>query len=75
MMHMAQVLADNNFGDTRTSDGLAGPMALLLIVVLSVATVFLVRNMNSRLKRLPDTFESASMGDGTQSDQKTAATD
>jgi hypothetical protein len=52
---MASVLAQNNFGDTM-SDGLAGPMGLLIIVLLAIATVFLIRNMNSRLRRLPDKF-------------------
>ena len=49
---MATVFAQNNFGDTM-SDGLAGPMGLLIIVLLAIATVFLIRNMNSRLRRLP----------------------
>ncbi len=48
-------VAVNNFGDTR-SGGLAGPMALLVIVLLAVATALLVRNMNTRLRRLPDRF-------------------
>jgi hypothetical protein len=47
--------AVNNFGDTR-SGGLAGPMALLIIVLLAIATVLLIRNMNTRLRRLPDHF-------------------
>jgi hypothetical protein len=51
----AEVLATNNFGDTR-SGGLAGPMALLIILLLAGATVFLIRNMNARLRRLPDRF-------------------
>jgi len=55
MLTIADVLAVNNFGDTR-SGGLAGPMGLLLIIVLGTATVLLIRNMNSRLKRLPERF-------------------
>ncbi|MFC0508093.1 hypothetical protein [Micromonospora costi] len=55
MLTAAQVLAENNFGDTRTG-GLAGPMGLFLILVLSAATVLLIRNMNARLRRLPDRF-------------------
>ena len=51
-------LAVNNFGDTR-SGGLAGPMGLFVIVLLSVATVLLIRNMNKRLRRLPDSFPDA----------------
>ena len=48
--------AVNNFGDTR-SGGLAGPMGLFIIVLMSIATVLLIRNMNKRLRRLPDSFE------------------
>jgi len=47
--------AVNNFGDTR-SGGLAGPMGLFVIVMLCIATVLLIRNMNKRLRRLPDSF-------------------
>ena len=50
-------LAVNNFGDTR-SGGLAGPMGLFVIVLLCIATVLLIRNMNKRLRRLPDSFSS-----------------
>jgi hypothetical protein len=63
MLTTAQVLAENNFGDTRTG-GLAGPMGLFLIVVLAIATVLLIRNMNSRLRRLPDEFPDQRRGDG-----------
>jgi hypothetical protein len=55
MLTAVRVLAENNFGDTRTG-GLAGPMGLFLIVVLGTATVLLIRNMNARLRRLPDHF-------------------
>jgi hypothetical protein len=50
-----EVLAVNNFGDTR-SGGLAGPMGLFIILILAAATALLIRNMNSRLKRLPSEF-------------------
>jgi hypothetical protein len=49
--------AVNNFGDTE-SGGLAGPMGLLVIVLLCIATVLLIRNMNKRLRRLPDSFST-----------------
>lgn len=55
MLTAAQVLAENNFGNTRTG-GLAGPMGLFLIVLLGTATVLLIRNMNARLRRLPESF-------------------
>lgn len=57
-------LADNNFGDTRSGDGLAGPMALLLILLLAAGTIFLIRNMNKRIKRLPEKFDSTDDGQG-----------
>jgi hypothetical protein len=53
----ADGLAENNFGDTR-SGGLAGPMGLFIIVVLAIGTVLLIRNMNGRLRRLPESFPS-----------------
>lgn len=55
MLTTVEVLAQNNFGDTRTG-GLAGPMGLFLIVALATVTVLLIRNMNARLRRLPDRF-------------------
>ncbi|MEV0392722.1 hypothetical protein [Polymorphospora rubra] len=55
MLTAAQVLAQNNFGNTR-SGGLAGPMGLFLIILLAIVTVLLIRNMNSRLRRLPERF-------------------
>ncbi|WP_433266945.1 hypothetical protein ACQPWR_04795 [Micromonospora vinacea] len=59
MLTTAQVLAENNFGDTRTG-GLAGPMGLFLILLLATATILLIRNMNTRLRRLPDRFPQQS---------------
>lgn len=57
-MRLESVLAVNNFGDTR-SGGLAGPMGLFVIVLLCIATVLLIRNMNKRLRRLPDSFRTS----------------
>src|SRR4051812_2160197 len=34
-------------------------MGLFVIVLMSVATVLLIRNMNKRLRRLPDSFPDA----------------
>ncbi|MET7399702.1 hypothetical protein ABZS66_40095 [Dactylosporangium sp. NPDC005572] len=55
MVFALDVLAENNFGDTR-SGGLAGPMGLLIIVLLAIATVLLIRNMTARIRRLPAEF-------------------
>ena len=49
------MFAQNNFGDT-TADGLAGPMGLLIIVLLGIATFLLIRNMNKHLRRIPERF-------------------
>ncbi|HYN97406.1 MAG TPA: hypothetical protein VES42_26500 [Pilimelia sp.] len=57
------VLAANNFGDTREG-GLAGPLGLLIVVLLGIATVLLIRNMNARLRRLPDRFPPDAPSDG-----------
>jgi hypothetical protein len=54
---MIEFLADNNFGDTR-SGGLAGPTGLVIILFLIVGTVLLIRNMNARLRRLPERFDN-----------------
>jgi hypothetical protein len=73
MLTVVDVLAVNNFGDTREG-GLAGPMGLLLIIVLGTATVLLIRNMNSRLKRLPERFpgQEDDVADPTETKSVTA---
>jgi hypothetical protein len=62
---LLDVLAVNNFGDTR-SGGLAGPMGLFIILLLATATVLLIRNMNARLRRLPDRFPTEEEKKGQQ---------
>ncbi|MBM7492556.1 hypothetical protein JOD64_003778 [Micromonospora luteifusca] len=72
MLTAAQVLAENNFGDTRTG-GLAGPMGLFLILLLAAATILLIRNMNARLRRLPDRFpQQTGPADPTRADAAVA---
>ncbi|MFZ2528927.1 MAG: hypothetical protein WAX14_14950 [Rhodococcus sp. (in: high G+C Gram-positive bacteria)] len=53
-MVTANVLAQEPTGP---EFGKASPVGLALIVILLVATALLVRNMNKRLGRLPETFE------------------
>ncbi|MGA8116347.1 MAG: hypothetical protein WCA46_22030 [Actinocatenispora sp.] len=61
-------VAKNNFGDTE-SGGVAGPLGLVVIVLLAIATVLLIRNMNRRLRRLPERFDPSRFGPGgTDSD-------
>lgn len=45
----------------------AGPLALLVIVLLAVATVLLIRSMNARLRRLPPSFPEPPARDDDQS--------
>jgi hypothetical protein len=52
-------LADNDFGDTQ-SDGVTGPVGLLIIVLLAIGTIFLIRSMSRHIKRLPQSFDQAS---------------
>jgi hypothetical protein len=53
---MIGLLSENNFGDTR-SGSLAGPTGLVIILLLAVATIFLIRSMNTHLRRVPARFE------------------
>jgi hypothetical protein len=39
--------------------GTAGPLGLLVVLLIGVALVLLIRNMNGRLRRLPPSFEEA----------------
>jgi hypothetical protein len=40
------------------SDGqYTGPIGLLIVVLIGVATVLLIRNMSGRIKRLPPAFD------------------
>jgi hypothetical protein len=68
--------AENNFGDT-VPNGVAGPMGLFITILLVIATVLLIRNMNSRLRRLPQSFpgqtaEPESKGEPTPADEPPA---
>ncbi len=48
MTHAPVVLADVSRA--------AGPLGLLVVLLLGVATVLLIRNMDKRVKRLPKEF-------------------
>jgi hypothetical protein len=74
---VVDLLAQNYFGNTR-SGSLAGPTGAFIIALLMVATVLLIRNMNSRIRRLPARFPdqpdppSEGMSDKPDSGQRTA---
>jgi peptidoglycan/LPS O-acetylase OafA/YrhL len=46
------VLAANNFGDNSPA-GQAGPLGLLVIVLLGIACWFLYRSLSKHLRRIP----------------------
>jgi hypothetical protein len=54
--HLLAVLADapHNHGP---DFGKASPVGLLVIVLLVIATLFLLRSMNKQLKKVPKTFD------------------
>ncbi|MCU1592617.1 MAG: hypothetical protein JWO12_9 [Frankiales bacterium] len=39
------------------ANGSAGPLGLLIVLLIGLALVLLIRNMNKRLKRLPASFD------------------
>ena len=41
----------------------AGPLGLLVVVLMIIATVLLIRNMNARLRRLPREFPEQAQDD------------
>ncbi len=65
---MIEFLAENNFGDTR-SGSLAGPTGLVIILLLVVGTILLIRNMNKRLKRLPESFDKKDESQPSEDEQ------
>lgn len=51
------VIADGTPHNTGPDFGKASPLGLVVIVLLLVATLFLLRSMNRQLKKVPDTFD------------------
>ncbi len=51
------VIADGTPHNHGPDFGKASPVGLLVIVVLVIATVFLVRSMNRQLKKVPKSFD------------------
>lgn len=53
-------LASNYFGDT-LPQGQAGPLGLLVIVLLGVGLWLLIKSMNRHLRKLPTSFDPAAV--------------
>ncbi|MFV0495397.1 hypothetical protein [Mycobacterium sp.] len=67
------LLAD---GETRTPGpefGKASPVGLLVVVLLVIATVFLVRSMNRQLEKVPESFDRQNPGADQDADEGTDA--
>jgi len=53
----ARVLADEHPHNTGPDFGKASPFGLLVVVLLVIATVFLIRSMNKQLRKVPKSFD------------------
>jgi hypothetical protein len=51
------VIADGTPHNTGPDFGKASPLGLLVVVLLVIATVFLVRSMNKQLRKVPKSFD------------------
>jgi hypothetical protein len=54
---LADLHADGAPHNSGPDFGKASPFGLLVVVLLLIATVFLVRSMNRHLRKLPDSFD------------------
>jgi hypothetical protein len=66
-LHLAaiRVLADDAPHHSGPDFGKASPFGLLVVVLLLIATVFLVRSMNRHLKKLPESFDRQNPAPGS----------
>ncbi|RFZ43857.1 hypothetical protein DAVIS_01809 [Mycobacterium marinum] len=53
------VIADDAPRNTGPDFGKASPLGLLVVVVLVIATLFLLRSMNRQLRKVPESFDRA----------------
>jgi hypothetical protein len=51
------VIADGTPHNTGPDFGKASPIGLLVVVLLLIATLFLLRSMNRQLKKVPESFD------------------
>lgn len=51
------VIADGPSHNTGPDFGKASPIGLLVVVLLLIATLFLLRSMNRQLKKVPESFD------------------
>ncbi|GAA4540365.1 hypothetical protein [Mycobacterium paraffinicum] len=71
----ASALADGAPQHTGPDFGKASPIGLLIVVVLLIATLFLLRSMNKQLKKVPDSFDPKHPEPDQAADEGTDAVD
>lgn len=54
---LLSVIADGGPKNNGPDFGKASPLGLVVVVLLVIATVFLVRSMNRQLKKVPESFD------------------
>ncbi|CAM4472783.1 hypothetical protein MB901379_03841 [Mycobacterium basiliense] len=69
------VIADDAPRHTGPDFGKASPLGLLVVVLLVVATLFLVRSMNRQLKKVPESFDRQHPEPDQAADEGTDAVD
>ena len=72
---LADLHADGAPHNSGPDFGKASPFGLLVVVLLLIATVFLVRSMNRHLRKLPDSFDPQNPGPDQAVDDGTIGTD
>ena len=72
---LADLHADGAPRNSGPDFGKASPFGLLVVVLLLIATVFLVRSMNRHLRKLPDSFDPQDPGPDQAVDDGTIGAD
>ncbi|OCB20954.1 hypothetical protein A5675_15640 [Mycobacterium malmoense] len=71
----ASALADGAPQHTGPDFGKASPIGLLIVVLLLIATLFLLRSMNKQLKKVPESFDPKHPEPDQAADEGTDAVD
>jgi hypothetical protein len=69
------VIADGGTKNNGPDFGKATPLGLVVVVLLVVATLFLVRSMNKQLKKVPESFDRQHPEPDQAADEGTDAVD
>jgi hypothetical protein len=69
------VIADGTPRHTGPDFGKASPLGLLVVVLLVVATLFLLRSMNKQLRKVPESFDRQHPEPDQVADEGTDAVD